>query len=46
MENRWETKVPKEIYSSNKFGDIFELMDTLILEEETYAIRIGKEGLK
>lgn len=45
----WEIQdngVPKEIHSSEELGDIYKLMDTLLFEEKTYAIRIGKGGLK
>ena len=47
----WEVQengVTKEIFSGNweSLGDGTELLDDLDLDNKTYAIRIGKDGLK
>ena len=49
----WEiqkNEVPKEIHHDKmiegNYGDFIEYIDKLELENKTYAIRIGKEGLK
>ena len=48
----WEidnkTKIPKEVDSGSmeSLGDGSEFLDNLDLDNKTYAIRIGKEGLK
>jgi hypothetical protein len=42
-----ENKIPKTIYDSNDIDeDIITMLKELDLENKTYAIRIGKDGLK
>jgi hypothetical protein len=46
----WEVqdnKIPKTIYDCQSYEEFFdEIFPNLDLENKTYAIRIGKDGLK